>query len=187
MVDTRARKCLRTERSVDRHGASSSRTRGSPIRAICADRLEGGGEVRNAEGGAIRSKRGAPASKAEQSASGAKLSALSTEQSDAQRERKLQGAEQSANGSGRKVLSAESNRRPAPGRRSGTRSNPREAEKAKCRARSNPRPARTAKCGGQQLGTYFTERSRGALSNECASLHWSATVLFRIHSCKRQG
>jgi hypothetical protein len=92
MVDTRARKCLRTERSVDRHGASSSRTRGSPIRAICEDRSEGGGEVRNAEGGAIRSMRGTPASKAEQSASGAKLSALSTEQSDAQRERKLQAS-----------------------------------------------------------------------------------------------
>jgi len=51
MIDIRARKCLRTERSVDRHGASSRQARSNP---------SVGGEEGGVKRGAIRNGRGIP-------------------------------------------------------------------------------------------------------------------------------
>jgi len=134
---------LRTERSVDRHGASSGKC--GAIRR----RREAGetGQRSDPKTGDER-----PASSTEQFVIGAKALSVEHGAIQARHERKESRAEQSANDTERQVSNAESNRLPTPGRRSWKRSNLPTARNVKRRTWSNSWPVRTAKCGGQQLG-----------------------------------
>jgi len=98
MIVTRALKCLRTERSVDRHQASSSRAGSDSCGAIRTEHFRHGSKEQSVKRGAIYKRRGIPASTAEQSASGARLS--SVEQRGSPKGQLQSAARTQANGNG---------------------------------------------------------------------------------------